>query len=556
MSDKIENRQTVDVKQDPNSIELKAAPEAPMALTRFAEESNAAEASLPPAPPAQTPEPASSFAQLEKVAILEPAEPRHSRGMFRHKLVLAGTFVIALTTLAVTGFDLGFLIGSDGTIDRKFHFTADKDDPQIPNTMDYTESETTRGWKLRPVHGGSVSSGKSGFADDKGRVVIPLRFSAEKVFSERLAAVKFTNGGNWGYINTTGKVIVPALYSKANFFRHGYARVLTEINGREHSLLIDRSGREVDLHGAEPVKDIQGFFVVHGADYGGYGLVKDGKLIIPCDYDEVSKAAPTGGYENYATDDGSVTGGGPDWHESVLKPYFKLLKDGKYGLADSSGKVLFKSLFDDIKNVHSDHALVVKDGHLGFSDFSGKLVVPAQYDQVTRFDDLIALRKGGKIILIDSSGKPVKSPEITNIKIDSESLQWLHDGLGVFRRGNLYGYLDSRGNEVIPPKYLDAQAFDGGAARVRVGSRTIYIDRQGNRVDKSGYAHTAPFKDGKARVTEPGLLYDAIVSFPRLVANPNEITDDREGLGDALIGGNYITNRSNTEFEFDDSETE
>src|SRR5688572_25194263 len=52
---------------------------------------------------------------------------------------------------------------------------------------------------------------KYGFIDEKGREVIPLKYSStHEYFSEELVPVKFN--GKWGFINREGKIIIPFSY--------------------------------------------------------------------------------------------------------------------------------------------------------------------------------------------------------------------------------------------------------------------------------------------------------------------------------------------------------
>ncbi len=69
-------------------------------------------------------------------------------------------------------------------------------------------------------------NGKYGFINEKGDVVIPLRFDRVSSFKEGLAWIKLN--GKYGYINNKGKLVIPIKYDNAMTFRNGMARV--EIN--------------------------------------------------------------------------------------------------------------------------------------------------------------------------------------------------------------------------------------------------------------------------------------------------------------------------------------
>ena len=73
---------------------------------------------------------------------------------------------------------------------------------------------------LRMVRAGTLS----GFADAGGKQVIAPQFSQAMDFSEGLACVK-NESGKWGYINTSGSLVIPYLYDEANSFSSGLALI-------------------------------------------------------------------------------------------------------------------------------------------------------------------------------------------------------------------------------------------------------------------------------------------------------------------------------------------
>jgi serine/threonine protein kinase len=56
------------------------------------------------------------------------------------------------------------------------------------------------------------------------------------------------------------------------------------------------------------------------------------------------------------------------------------------------------------------------------------------------------------------------------------------EGLAVVIDGQLYGYIDKLGREVIPPRYDDARHFSEGLAAVKQGESWVYIDKTGKIV--------------------------------------------------------------------------
>jgi len=71
-----------------------------------------------------------------------------------------------------------------------------------------------------------MSNGKWGYADGKGRMVIPAKFDEAGGFSELFAAVMLN--GKFGYIDKDGMMVIPPKYLSAKPFYGGLALVYYE----------------------------------------------------------------------------------------------------------------------------------------------------------------------------------------------------------------------------------------------------------------------------------------------------------------------------------------
>lgn len=85
--------------------------------------------------------------------------------------------------------------------------------------------------------------------------------------------------------------------------------------------------------------------------------------------------------------------------------------------------------------------------------------------------------------LVDESdvGGIITSTFIENIQ-KYKGLGSFHDGLARVGRNGKYGYMNIKGEEVIPCSYTDAYDFSNGVARVIIDGKTKYIDINGNVV--------------------------------------------------------------------------
>ena len=88
---------------------------------------------------------------------------------------------------------------------------------------------------------------------------------------------------------------------------------------------------------------------------------------------------------------------------------------------------------------------------------------------------------------------------------------YFSEGLAAVKRGNLWGYVDTQGQQVVPPGYRGAFAFSQGRAAVNRGGLWGYVDLTGREVIPLQYADAMVFgSDGFAEVTTDGRTWTRI----------------------------------------------
>ena len=75
------------------------------------------------------------------------------------------------------------------------------------------------------------------------------------------------------------------------------------------------------------------------------------------------------------------------------------------------------------------------------------------------------------------------------------------------RRGNLWGYIDSDGNPVVPPRYDKAGVFYDGMARVMKDGLIGYVDAEGREVIEPQFREAQPFINGYAEIKQQGTVW-------------------------------------------------
>lgn len=145
-------------------------------------------------------------------------------------------------------------------------------------------------------------------------------------------------------------------------------------------------------------------------------------------------------------------------------------------------------------------------GKYGYTDSTGVFIVKPAYDMATPYIDGISrVRKGSKWGLVDAQGKPMTSVKyayigdynnyglaLVNVGGTSEYAETMMGAV----TGGKYGYINRKGEEVLPPKYTDIGFFDStNTAWVQAGNKYGLIDTTGRLVAPAKYVAHGEFGD-------------------------------------------------------------
>jgi len=337
----------------------------------------------------------------------------------------------------------------------------------------------------------------------------------------------FEEGGKLGYMDKNGTVIIPATYNYDTtpgtstayipYFYNGYLKVAK--NGKKG--VIDKTGKLVIPieHENLTLYTQFGSFVMVTKTISGkknYGIIStQNKVLLPTEYDEIK--ADTGvlifkknGKWGLADKTGKELLPA-EYAQLTYSPTDKLLlaeKGSQYGIIDMTGKWLFEKVKSVFSLSAPRYGMVkcVVSSKSGFLDLKGNEVVISRYDGAYDFNNSgmaqVYKKKDGSSSytylygFIDKKGNEV-------VPLKYESLGNLNNGLIVAKdpETNRYGYLDKTGKWVLQPVYINAYSFDdfGGAWVKMTDDKYHYINKSGKDLgmldDKGSY--TTPFgKDG------------------------------------------------------------
>ncbi len=276
------------------------------------------------------------------------------------------------------------------------------------------------------------------------------------------------------------------------------------------------------------------------------------------------------------------------------EPLFPVGKDGKWGYINKTGKIVVPIKFDDIDKynydgVYEGDLIAVKiNGKWGYCDKTGKMVIEAKYSSAEHFTDGIAkvsikeksddfafafnddigtyINKQGSIVF---SGEKYKATGLLGTSYFSDGLMCVKgenkkygfidtkgvevikckfnyakdfsDGLAVFTNGKLYGFIDKTGKKVIDTIYTEANDFSEGIAICKDKSgKTIFIDKKGMIVGKtdeklksSFFSFSYRFQDGLLKYEKDGKV-GFLDKTGKIVIQAKY--DDVHGVSNGLIG--------------------
>lgn len=345
---------------------------------------------------------------------------------------------------------------------------------------------------LEPIYDALLSLGNSHFARVKkdGKIgLVDLQSKKERFFEElniqrmgrvdslgRCAYSDDSEKGTWGVMSIDGIVVPTGKYKGVKLLDNGLIRVSVPSENR-------------------PVKPL-------------YGLLdKHGKEIQPIIYTKISS------FENNRAE--ICLGGKYDENGEI--------KNGKWGVIDSTGKIMVECKFDGIW-ILGDGTIRVSDksGEIpmyGLVDEKGNEILPIKYSSLSSFvngraavrigghkvDEMDATYEqkrgvsGGKWSVIDKNGNAILD-EITisygtidNIYLQDNGLMivkkvWRNDSYDVVSE---YGLLDENGNEILPAIYSSIGRFKDGLSIVRLSEEYDWDedgsdDRRWGIIDSNG----------------------------------------------------------------------
>lgn len=324
----------------------------------------------------------------------------------------------------------------------------------------------------------------------------------ESAFSEGLRVAKSREDDRAGYIDTTGRVVIPFQYEHAGPFRDGRAYAVVG----KRTGIIDKNGRWIVEPGQyDALHNFnEGRCAFRKGDRWGF-LDTSGKVVLPPVYQEpgfdeglvfreglclVKNAA---GEKVYIDRNGYVRIRVPDarWNYSG---FCEGLARVERMPSPPEGEPLdWGSISTGIRCgfMAKDGRMVIEPRYGTAGDFSeGLAPVTVTHDGSFGGDELV-----GEWTPFPDEPEPPPAWGFINTKgevvipmVYQRALRF-HEGLAPVMQGGKWGYIDRQGRMIIGAGFEDARPFCGGIAEVVIGEKIAYIDKSGClivRTDISG----------------------------------------------------------------------
>ncbi len=332
---------------------------------------------------------------------------------------------------------------------------------------------------------------KYGLFNTSGEIVIPAEYESIEQFSEDLAIVRKmeSDAVKVGYVDKNGSLVIPCKYDNAYAFRYGVASV--QLDGKWG--IINKKGEIImpfDYDFIYPCSENS--FLVNGKNDSAGLINKDNDIIIPFDYDDMFYDVKSGliQVQQNVTDDlvhnGFFDTSGKEVipciydgllvtegynYDFVSEGLITLKKDGKWGVLNTKGEVVIPFEYEHLSNCSDGRVVGYKPQtqagpHVPFKwtcfDKSGRVVFEKDCMYLYNFSDGVAVvHYDFGVGVVDKDGKDIMP---YNEVLFGYSIDNFYHGVSrvslEYNDGDtLYGYINKKGEFVVPPIYTSISEY-------------------------------------------------------------------------------------------------
>lgn len=373
----------------------------------------------------------------------------------------------------------------------------------VPADFDYV-------WDFKDGMGRVRKNGKYGFVNDKGELSIPAAFAYADDFKDGFARVNtkdttvldrhydgYDLNSDWTFIDRSG-VVIGQSFAKAEYIRTGLAQVKDDPSYDAAWSYATMSGGQiaVEERNTEAIFSFNGHYTAPASDTetGKIGTINNREeWVIQPEFDGIEPfseelaAAKKGNRFGYINEKG-------DWIYSRVVPvneYYFLTSDFRpfanglaivkvatdsYAFIDKSGKQLFQRFRAAQPFNPEGYAIVTTEGGTGLIDRSGTFVIKPNLDIVSTQNGVVIYRDGSRYGAKEiKTSRDIVPPVYDNVEFSGNLLR-------VVNKGGTYGFINSKGDFAIDPRYDMAWQFKNSKAIVQQDEKYYYVDKNGRNI--------------------------------------------------------------------------
>jgi len=307
----------------------------------------------------------------------------------------------------------------------------------------------------------------------------------ENGYGENFNAVKIIkkNKQYSGIVNMkTGKLILDPIYSEIRIADFKYSPLAVIKNKYGKYALIDKEYRIVKK---------------------GFGFIGDLKNT----YTRINKGGKTKFIDNKTKEYISLKKYNINQNYTIGFS-IEICKGGKWGIIDSSTNYLINPQYDFLQEYNYGGFLAEKNKKWGEISPENKIIIDFIYDEIKFFSKygvpFYNAEKNKKYGVIDTAGAEVIPFKFTNIRLSQDSSLIAFITVNKTKK-NSYGYINEKGEQKTAPKFIIAEKFKNGFARVQFKKREwLFIDTAMNIIPTGPFDDAHDFSDNAAAVKVKG----------------------------------------------------
>lgn len=323
---------------------------------------------------------------------------------------------------------------------------------------------------------------------------VSLTTSAQKF----IVQVKDATSGKWGYANAKGEMIIPAQFEHCEAFS---TNGLAVVEKNKQKVIINTKGEEIatDVKGFEVIEGIFGIGA-KGFENGLLGiqvnkkwgyLNAEGKIAIPLKYDYITEF--NGGFaaakigtkflilDTKGTEIAISTPGILD-----LKHFSDGLApvktaDKKTGFINTKGEIAIQPQFNSVGYFCGGYAWAkTTEDKVGFINTKGEWIIKPVFEGASDFDPVskvARVKEAGAWLYIDAAGNKIYV---------KDTLVWgdFAEGLSKGKQVDKFGFYNTKSEWVIKPQFEGVREFKNGYAAAQLNGKWGLIDASGNWIVK------------------------------------------------------------------------